>query len=276
MFDLSLEQFNSLSFGLKKSLIKKRLRANLPWPIRTELRQPIFVVGSSRSGTSILAHVLAGADVVNFSEAPIVRHKMWRMVKSPSSIPNQLPDLEKILVRLSGARNGQRVIEKSPGHSLLASYILNYFSDAKLVHIVRDGRDVASSMLGHKWISRELNGEIEVFWLSRLPKFYQEQWQYLDSWERGVLRWAVYVMSARQAKAYTGRYIEVSYKDMCQNPQQVINEVLHFLQLSSTPKLENRLLELRPGSVDLWKKKGLTQNQQSFYDRCVVQFGLTQ
>lgn len=276
MLDLSLEQFNSLSFGLKKSLIKKRLRADFPWPIQTKLHQPIFVVGSSRSGTSILAHVLGGADVINFTEDPIVRHKMWRMVKSLSSIPNQLPDLEKILVRLSSAGNDQRVIEKTPGHSLLASHILSYFSDAKLVHIVRDGRDVASSMLGHKWISKELNGEIEVFWFSRLPKFYQEQWQYLDSWERGVLRWAVYVTSARQAKSYTGRYIEVSYKDVCQNPRQVINEVLSFLQLSSTPELENRLLELRPGSVDLWQQKGLTQSQQSFYDRCVVQFGLTQ
>ena len=270
-----LEDLQGLSFGLQKSLIKAHLRKNLPWPIQTKLKKPIFVVGSSRSGTTMLAAILESLpEIVDFSETVIVRHKMWRMVKSPETIPRELPDLERTLVRLSGVTKGQRLLEKTPGHSLITNYLLDYFSNASLLHIVRDGRDVALSMLGHKWISRELKEEVEVFWFHLLPQTYQEQWQDLGSWERGVLRWAVYVTSARKAQVYSERYLEVNYEEICQNPQVTISQIIDFLGLSTSPELEDKLKSIKSSSVANWQNKGLTQQQQEFYAQVVTNFNL--
>ena len=270
-----LEELQGLSFGLQKSLLKSHLRKNIPWPIQTKLENPIFIVGSSRSGTTMLADILASLpEIIDFSETPIVRHQMWRMVKSPDTIPHELPDLEKTLVRLSGIKQGQRLLEKTPGHSLIADSLLSYFSDASLIHIVRDGRDVAFSMLGHKWISRELNGEVEVFWFHLLPQAYQRKWHRLSNWERGVLRWAVYVASARKAHLHSERYFEISYEQICQTPQQTIYKMLDFLSSSSSPELENRLLTIKSSSVKNWQKKDLSEEQKHFYERALIEFNI--
>ena len=271
-----LEDLQGLSFGLQKSVLKSHLRKNIPWPIQTKLEQPIFVVGSSRSGTTMLADILASLpEILDFTEKPIVRHQMWRMVKSPETIPHNLPELEKTLVRLSGVGKGRRLLEKTPGHSLMADSLLSYFPDASLIHIVRDGRDVAFSMLGHRWISRELNNEVEVFWFHLLPQSYQDQWQNLSKWQRGVLRWALYVTSARKAHLHSERYLEVNYEEICQSPQQTIYKIVNFLGLSPSTELENKLLSIKSNSVGNWQKKGLGEGQKSFYEKAVLDFNLS-
>ena len=276
MFSNQNGKQSKLSYELRKSLFKAHVRRNLPWPIRTKLRSPIFVLGSSRSGTTMLTDIFATATrVCNFSEVPIVRLHMWEMVKSPETLPHGLPQLEKNLVRLSGIKPRQRLLEKTPGHSLIAGALANYFTDGSFIHIFRDGRDVSNSMLRHKWISRELKEEVEVFWFSRLPQTYLEKWPSLEVWERGSLRWAVYVTAARKAKLATEKYLEVSYEDICSNPQYRIYQLFDFLNLAVSPDCEKKILEIRPINLKRDKHRELSQKKQRFYTQVLREFGLS-
>jgi hypothetical protein len=128
-------------------------------------------------------------------------------------------------------------------------------------------------MLGHRWISRELNEEVEVFWFDLLPKAYQDQWPHLGLWKRGVLRWAVYVTAARKAHP-SEKYLEVNYEEICQAPQQKIYEILDFLALSPSPELENRLLTIQSSSVRNWQKKALSKEQKHFYEKVLTDFAI--
>lgn len=263
-----------MSYEFRKHLLKVHVRRNLPWPIRINLENPIFVIGSSRSGTTMLTDVFAAAEeVCSFSERPIVRRHMWNMVRSPNTIPRNLPQLEKTLVRLSGIRSGQRLLEKTPGHSLIADALASYFHNGSFIHIVRDGRDTSTSMLGHSWISRELKEEVEVFWFSRLPQVYQERWSDLELWERGVLRWAVYVAAARKAQSATEKYFEISYEQICSDPQCCIHRLFDFLDLAISPDCKDEIAKIRPISSEKSQRRDLSKKSQLFYEEVLSEFG---
>ncbi|MBE9061257.1 sulfotransferase [cf. Phormidesmis sp. LEGE 11477] len=271
----SFEQLKK-GYGFRKALFKAHVRRSIPWPIRTRLKSPIFIIGSSRSGTTMLTDILAAAtEVCSFSEKPIVRRHMWNMVKFPDSLSYNLPQLEKTLTRLSGIKPEQRLLEKTPGHSLIAGALATYFPDGSFIHIIRDGRDVSNSMLGHSWISRELNEEVEVFWFPYLPQVYQERWPKLDLWERGVLRWAVYVTAARKAQSATERYFETSYEEVCKDPQQHIYRLFNFLELTVSSDCKQEIAKVRPVSSKTDKRKNLSERHQHFYEEALSNFGFS-
>jgi hypothetical protein len=77
------------------------------------LHNPVFILGSSRSRTTILGKVLgASPDLCRFTENDIVRKHMFCMVENPETTKEQLPKLAKTLVRLSGVRPKQRLVER--------------------------------------------------------------------------------------------------------------------------------------------------------------------
>jgi hypothetical protein len=260
----------------QKSLWKAYIRREIPIPLSTTLRDPIFILGSSRSGTTILGKVLGvSPNLCRFTENDIVRKHMFCMVENPNTVEEQLPKLAKTLVRLSGIRPEERLLEKSPGHSLIAKLLADYFVDAKFVHIVRDGRDVAFSMLGHDWIVKGLRGERKLFWFGLLPEQFQHQWHELDLWERGILRWALYVSKAREISSYSDRYCEIKYEKLCQEPQLYLERVLSFLELPIFPKLKEYSAQIKPSNRSNWAEKGLKSSQLKFYERVISEFNLS-
>lgn len=259
----------------KKSLIKNYIRREIPLPQNTKLERPIFITGSSRSGTSILAKALGESPrICHFTENIVVRRHMWHMVENRTTLEKKISRLEKTIARLSGLRNSQRVLEKTPGLSLLAKPLANHFLDAQFIHIVRDGRDVAFSMLKHNWIVDELRGKNKVFWFDLLPKTYQHQWKECDLWKRGVLRWAVYVSNARKI-SNNDRYLEVKYNKLCQEPDAVIDNTLKFLELPSCPKIEKQIKAIKSHKAKTWKEKNLEAEKINFYQEVVEYFQLT-
>jgi LPS sulfotransferase NodH len=85
------------------------------------------------------------------------------------------------------------IVEKSPMHSRHTALIERYLPDASFIHIVRDGRDVVSSLLSAEktWGSYWADGGVR-------------RWS--GSWKAAVV-------GARKA-AGTGRYVELRYEDL--------------------------------------------------------------
>lgn len=99
----------------------------------------------------------------------------------------------------------QRWGEKTPGHAFYWQQILERHPDARVVHIVRDPRDVALSLLRARF------GEKTVF---------------MAAWQ-----WRRYLEQIARVKALvpSGRFHELRYEDLLQDPETAMRSVCAFL-----------------------------------------------
>ena len=137
---------------------------------------PVFVVGHPRSGTTWLTKLLgmhprlgsvSETHLFNLYLHPFLtqRRKWLKDWVDDDRLDELLRDLVIGIFESALQRRGKvRVVEKTPTHRYWIPQIRSFFPDAKFVHCVRDGRDVALSLLerrrktGQQWIPRTLTG----------------------------------------------------------------------------------------------------------------------
>lgn len=239
-----------------------------------------FIVGEMRSGTSWLRRMLAAhPDVACGHEGsffgrgydretiPVYPAPVSSLIRSLSAsselrtwhaLPwNQWSDgYEEDLRNLTRvsidyflgkevARTGKRIVgDKSPQHTGCLDEIADVYPDAVVVHIVRDGRDVAVSALQHWWrLASDRDGGL--FELS------PEELQLRDSYEqdreaflaagRSIFaeerlaqlagRWSERAGGAHRdgPRLFGDRYIELRYEDLSVDPRPRIVPVLSAL-----------------------------------------------
>lgn len=121
---------------------------------------PVFIVGSPRSGTTLLGEILDHHPrVAQWYEPYFVWDKYFR---SASHDERTAADATPIVCNqiINDFKNYKRkkkcdiVIDKSPRNSLKIPFILEIFPNARFIHIVRDGRDVTLSIY-KEWTRRK-------------------------------------------------------------------------------------------------------------------------
>ena len=148
----------------------------------SKIMEPIFIIGAARSGTKMLGNI--------FNMHPEVSYKgesnyIWRLENS-----NFKNDLLPVSVATKEVKNkiwekfysniekDKVLVEKTAANSLRLPFVLEIFSNAKLIHIVRDGRDVALSAR-KKW-----RGEFSDFEKEKLGKENEKKSIILRIWQR--------------------------------------------------------------------------------------------
>lgn len=118
------------------------------------------------------------------------------------------------------AQGKGRYADKTPGHGLHLARLSELFPEAVFVHVVRDGRDVALSMVEMSWGPTDL--------------------------PEAALHWADRVTRTRQAGTTLGpgRYLEVFYEDLIIDPVSVLTRVCVHAGLEYDP----RMLDYRPAA----------------------------
>ncbi len=115
------------------------------------IEKPIFIVGAARSGTTFLAEALRRHPDVLYLREP---NELWLYGHEthPSDLLRREDVTEEIqaylihhLSTLLRAAGKQRLLDKTPHNSLRIGFLHAIFPDAKFIHIIRDGRDVALS-----------------------------------------------------------------------------------------------------------------------------------
>jgi len=124
-------------------------------------------------------------------------------------------------------RGRQVVVEKNPRHSVQVPFLLAIWPDCKIIHIIRDGRDVACSLMP---------GIGNDDWNHLKPP----NWQTLRLKYEGLERCAHYwrdVVTIALADLEQKPHFQVRYEDLLHEPVALIGDILHYLGLGWTDEM---------------------------------------
>lgn len=239
-----------------------------------------FIAGEMRSGTSWLRYTLSNHPEIacgqegsffgrayDHEEIPVYPHPVSSLtralgVSKEFRVWHGLPwnlwaeDYEedlRALTRLSVdyflskevARTGSKIVgDKSPQHTENLEEIHEIYPDARIIHIVRDGRDVAVSAMHHWWrlakdreggifeltpeeleLRDEYMGDREGFLANGRSIFTEERLGQL------ARRWDYRVGKGRHngTALYGEKYMEIRYEDLLRDTTAILGQVLGFL-----------------------------------------------
>lgn len=210
--------------------------------------RPVFVVGSPRSGTSFTAACIGA--VPGFTDLG-----EWRPLKLEVGTLAALPDgvaarrLRQLIDRahrVSLAGSG-RVVEQTPESTYLIRAIALAYPEATFVHLTRDGRDVAASLLRLGWVSTSGAGTADEvgqafgahsrFWVEseRRAEFVRATDATRAAWV-----WRRYENAARTAlAAVSANVIDIRYEDLVARPDEIAQ---HLAEKLGVP---DRVVEFR-------------------------------
>src|SRR4051794_25457280 len=190
-------------------------------PLRDRM---IFCFGARRSGTYLVERVIAAHPTVSAvpSETHLISHgiaplleRFHHGVRRSSQVGSVYADRDTLLDAIRDLcdtafaeyleAGATHVVERSPLHALHASLIAELYPDAGIVHVIRDGRDVALSMVRRTWWGP-------------------------DSIADAAGEWSDCLRNGRQASGVE-RYVEVRYEDLLSDPTPAIERVFGTLGL---------------------------------------------
>lgn len=178
---------------------------------------PIFVIGSARSGTTMLrlmldshARISSGEETHFLQQMEPVVGKQWRLLE-PYGFPRgywieRLRHLYGDFQAEYAARRGKvRWADKDPANTLILSFVEELFPDAQHIHLIRDGHDVVAS--------------------------HRDRWGYRSAARAARGAWRRYVLAARAFGATIGpsRYTEVRYEALVADPEHELRRIMTFL-----------------------------------------------
>jgi hypothetical protein len=201
--------------------------------------EPLFVVGSPRSGTSLAVNLLAThPDVANWSEAgrlwdPVDYHSDEADHHWPAerATPREIARLHRFCEWYRQAHGKARFVNKHPRNSVRIDYLRRVFPDARFIHVIRDGRAVVSSMVA-QIRSRPRRAKQPLGGFCRPPG-----WQALlrdDVVEQTALQWQAIVRHVRErGRALGPDYREVRYETLCARPRETFRGLFEFAGLAA-------------------------------------------
>ena len=193
----------------------------------------VFVIGSPRSGTSVLAWAIAQhPDMFTGPEVDFTYHfglsrefdRIWERCAERESGWLSRHDitrdefvafvglgLDQLVRRRS---KGRRWVDSTPANVLVGPMLARLFPNAKFVHIVRDGRWVVNSLM---------KSGIDV--------------RAARDFSTATKTWRTYVNAGREfANAHPGRVMEVRQEMLERDPESVMRSVQRFLGLKHLDK----------------------------------------
>jgi hypothetical protein len=200
----------------------------------------VFVVGSPRSGTTFLAGALGAlAGFVDLGEVAPLKGAIPNLYGTSEAAAGIRAILDRI--RRLGLVTGLRAVEQTPEVAFVLGAALEAFPDALAVHIVRDGRDVASSLLERGWLGAERAGADDALLpYGARPRFWVEpsradEFSRASDATRAAWAWRRYVSAARAAGERT---LELRYEALTARRQDVAASIARHLGVPEDAVIE--------------------------------------
>lgn len=199
-------------------------------------KQYLFIIGAPRSGTTWMQLMLGAHPAVCTTveltlfiytnrwlfrwnkEAEDIREGRWHiglpMIWTAEEFYGFLHDFlgRSYSQVLAEKPEATHILDKHPTNAAFVEEIDLLMPNARFIHIIRDGRDVAASMVAAKHQMGFGTGTVAA----------------------SAAAWKEHVIWGQNARQFDGRYLEVRYKDMTEKPEQTLRTTFDFCDLPAT------------------------------------------
>jgi len=240
-------------------------------PQMKKVKKPIYIIGTGRSGTTILGIVLSMHKDVGFLNEP---KAMWHSVYPNEDIIGSYSP-GKTFYRLSANRVDERikkaahrifgmylfstfskvVVDKYPELIFRTSFVKAIFPDAKFLFLVRSPWDTCHSIEG--WSRRKgslQNGKIQDWWGlndrkwklfvdqlvnddNELKNYASEIQSFSNHRERALVEWILTMKQGHNLLEECSEFVfKVKFEDLTNHPEDVLQRISHFCGLRKDKK----------------------------------------
>jgi hypothetical protein len=231
-------------------------------------KTPVFILGNGRSGTTMIGQLLSAAKLgVSFEGHFVVKafkefgtyinnqselgqlirliegfesSKAFELKLNRSDYNLDSPLLTKTVVndaleQIAGEHSEKRWIEKTPHYINDLDLILKVFPDAKIIWMLRDGRDVAFSVFKKSW------GANNCYYAAK-------DWVF-SNYEKDALT--------------DKRVLRVQYEKLLSNPIEGLAKIFSFLNYPYE-SIEELAQRINPTKMNQWKAAMSKQQVKTF------------
>ena len=267
-----------------------------------EIEDFCLEVGAARSGTNFLGLVLSEHPRLVYWRRPkyIWRHgNAWKKddcLRPEDATPRVQRYIRRRFWEYMKKHGKDRLLVCTQANVVALEFANAVYPDGKVIHIIRDGREVAASQK-REW-EIHVNPEKRSVLIDRLPEvpitdwpayageYFGNAWrrflgakhrfsmgpkiknwrhlsQTMDKLEFSALNWVECVRAARAVgrNLLGDRYYEVRFEHLMNQPHETINGVLEFMRLPPSKEIDQYIDEnVRPETSGKWLKR-LTQDE---------------
>ena len=236
------------------------------FPQLKRVEKPVFVLGTGRSGTTILGIILSMHKDVGFLNEP---KALWHSIYSNEDLIGSYslgnasyrlgsekitPEIKKQAHRLYGAylraTFSSRAVDKYPELIFRIPFVLEIFPDAKFLFLVRNGWDTCHSI--DFWSDRlgvNANEDTHDWWgvnkrkwnllvnqiISEhkdLAPFSNEMRTWTNQRDMAAVEWIVTMREGISAeKEYPDNLFRINYEELCVTDNNLLGQIVKFLEL---------------------------------------------
>ncbi len=213
------QQVKDTIYLFSSAFVKRHANSGVP------SRQPIFILGMPRSGTSLVEQILAShSSVFGAGEINDLKHVVIAAGSAGKSrFPANLSGLPtagfaemgtrylRALAKLIESEPSQRVVDKHPLNFQFVGPILQMLPNAKIIHTVRHPLDTCLSCFFQNFT----RGQDYSFNLESLGHFYNDYSRLMDHWDT----------------LYPGRILKLDYEALLADQETEIRKLLDYCEL---------------------------------------------
>ena len=220
--------------------LAEQVAARTPLLAPHRVSRPVFIVGAPRSGTTLLSRLLdrhADLAVYPTEATPWWHPRMFPADRPPLRIPAQWRDpdrwlenwranwtwmdeqrLKAVLATFLGVSEGRTLVNRNPEIAHLLPELLAMFPDARIIHMVRDGREEVASHVPKSCAD------------AGVPPTDEAYEAHARFWTATVRR--VHADSRRTGLVDRAGLAQVNYEDLCHDTRAELSAIASWLGIS--------------------------------------------